>query len=146
MTINSELFHFSKLCWLSLYVLTLPIRPLVKEERGEGFLVGCDKRGTTTWNMSFCGLHVAYGLHQPLCYFSVWFSEKLCTWCSLKWKCSFFLNLCVFYFSSCSQLSLLEPMGASLYQVCLHLHQSPFTLLIFVHKMYSSKAYYALIL
>ena len=37
-------------------------------------------------------------------------------------------------------------MGASLYQVCLPLLQSPFMLLIFVHKMYFYKAYYALIL
>ena len=37
-------------------------------------------------------------------------------------------------------------MGASLYQACPHLHQSPLTLLTLLHKMYFYKAYYALTL
>ena len=109
MIINSVLFLFSKLCWLSFYVLTLPIRSFVKEREEKVYWSGV-MREEQEPETSFCGLQVAYGLHQPLCYLSVWFSEKLCTWCSLKHKYSFSLNLCAFYFSSCCQLSLLEPM------------------------------------
>ena len=109
MIINSVLFLFSKLCWLSFYVLTLPIRSFVKEREEKVYWSGV-MREEQEPETSFCGLQVAYGLHQPLCYLSVWFSEKLCTWCSLKQKYSFSLNLCAFYFSSCCQLSLLEPM------------------------------------
>ena len=40
MIINSALFLFSKLCWLSLYVLTLSIRSFIKEREEKVYWSG----------------------------------------------------------------------------------------------------------
>ena len=69
MIINSALFLFSKLCWLSLYVLTLSIRSFIKEREEKVYLSGvmreeqepetCPFVGSM-WLMGYISLYAIY--------------------------------------------------------------------------------------